>query len=340
MANLSCVNGVLEDLNGELFCHCSSAVWYGEQCSDHFSHISDLFYTSWIIHQIIAFVMIFSIGVYAILAIVYIKNGYMGNIKLSWRSCYTFGMIAIGCVLRCFLLVDIWGFHGIYGEDFAYLIYFVSYGFWVSAFMMEYGIWWQIVIDSGKLKLNTHWRKAVIFMVVTSVLFGAVMVIIIPVLWVVGDSLSVKGIIGILVVGVIFLLLVVSIPSGVFVLFRMKKFALRNKDLRKQTVLIVLLGFAELVFLLLAISQIVVGSTYPDGTITGNYFTSYINWTYRVLDGWLLFLAVYALCDSPLKMVQKTRTGVVVSAKTAHSAKSTKNDDELSISDDSYSFSK
>eukprot|EP01130_Rhizamoeba_saxonica_P009027 TRINITY_DN3662_c0_g1_i1.p1 TRINITY_DN3662_c0_g1~~TRINITY_DN3662_c0_g1_i1.p1 ORF type:complete len:341 (-),score=33.03 TRINITY_DN3662_c0_g1_i1:71-1093(-) len=334
MSELECINGVIEELDGVPFCHCSSANWYGDDCGTHFGEISETFYTAWIIHQFLAFILIFLAGSYSLASLVYIYTGRLSSIKLSWRSCYTFVLIAIGCMLRCVLLIDIWGFHQIYNEDLTHILYFISYGLWGSAFMMEYGIWWQIVIDSGKLKLSTHWMKAVIFMVVMSVMFGAIVSIAIPLMWVLSDSLLIKGIIGYLVVGAIFMLLVASIPSGAFVLLRMKKYKVQNKNLRKQTKLIVLLGISELVFLLLAIAQTVIQMNYPDGTITGNYLTTYINWIYRALDGILLFLTIYALCDSPLTMYRKIRDGKYASTRTAGTIVSA-NNEELSSSTNS-----
>eukprot|EP01130_Rhizamoeba_saxonica_P002026 TRINITY_DN11832_c0_g1_i1.p1 TRINITY_DN11832_c0_g1~~TRINITY_DN11832_c0_g1_i1.p1 ORF type:complete len:353 (+),score=22.21 TRINITY_DN11832_c0_g1_i1:11-1069(+) len=313
--SISCINGVVEEINNQLFCYCSSANWYGDECELHFRGISNLFFAGWIIHQILSFVLILAVGSYAVSALIYIYSGYLYSIKLSWRSCYTFVLIVFGCVVRCILLVDIWGFHGIYGDDFSQILYYVSYGLWGSALLMQYGIWWQIVIDSGKLKLNTHWMKAVVFMVVMSIIFGVSVAIVIPLMWSISDSLVVKGIIGYLVVGAIFLLLIASIPSGTFILLRMKKYHFKNKDLQKQTKLIVMLGVTELVFLLLAIAQTIIHLSYPDGTITGNYLTAYINWAYRVLDGILLFLTIYALCDSPLTMVRKIKKGTPTQSK-------------------------
>eukprot|EP01130_Rhizamoeba_saxonica_P011449 TRINITY_DN4758_c0_g1_i2.p1 TRINITY_DN4758_c0_g1~~TRINITY_DN4758_c0_g1_i2.p1 ORF type:complete len:255 (-),score=11.98 TRINITY_DN4758_c0_g1_i2:44-733(-) len=215
--------------NGTEFCNCHNANWYGLYCELPWRDYSELFTTGWIIHQVLSILMLILLTVYAIASIWFIKRKFM-NVNLSPKSMFVFGCVIVGNLIRIGLLVDIWGFWGLYNEDGAYLVYFITYGLWISAMMMEIGIWLQIVLDAGKLQMSPSWGKAIIFAVIMSLFSGGIISVVIPIMWFSGVE-SARTVVGLAVSGVLLINLILGVSSGLAVRYKMNAYGFDNQSM-------------------------------------------------------------------------------------------------------------
>eukprot|EP01130_Rhizamoeba_saxonica_P009211 TRINITY_DN3749_c0_g1_i1.p1 TRINITY_DN3749_c0_g1~~TRINITY_DN3749_c0_g1_i1.p1 ORF type:complete len:257 (-),score=39.69 TRINITY_DN3749_c0_g1_i1:51-821(-) len=222
-----------------------------------------------------------------------------------------------------FTMIDIYGYHSILDNTFTEVSYFSSYGFWLSALMMEFGIWLQIVLDEKKMDMSNSWMKAIAFAAVLSIVIFGVISVLVPILWItnVEDVLNITAI----VVGLLIVLVIITGTfSGLGVRLKMMKHGFRDYQIKNQTNMVILVSVILFGFLLLTIIQsITINLGEYNSFVQSQHFLLY-NIFYRLFDLLLVYLITRIISGKP-SAILRTLQGKSSTNKSIYSTRTHEN---------------